>query len=201
MKAEDRRNKTPIPNGILHPPKAKPHIKTETVLYHQPILTSPTTRLPPELCPTHPQTLTHCGCVCVCVSLFLGEELCGLLHPLCTSPLSAVHIAEDQKSSCIVPRRATHTLSTDFDTKDSTCTACFVFSSYHWLLLYCVRGKMARHLPRYTVRSRRQATGMPIKISPISGLVCELEPTNNKVHLSITHATTLQAAGLDYTQG
>lgn len=34
MKAEDGMNKTTILTGMLHPPEAKPHIKTETVLYH-----------------------------------------------------------------------------------------------------------------------------------------------------------------------
>lgn len=61
MKAENGMNKTPILTGILHAPKAKPHVKRETVLYHQPILTSQTTLLPLELCPEHPDAQTYCG--------------------------------------------------------------------------------------------------------------------------------------------
>lgn len=56
MKAEDEMNKTPILTGLLHPPKAKPHVKRETVLYHQPILTSQTAVLPLEL---YPNIQTH----------------------------------------------------------------------------------------------------------------------------------------------
>lgn len=72
-------NKTPILTGISHPPTAKPHVKSETVLYHQPILTSPTTVLPLELCPEHPDTLTNCGCI-----------LFSLSRLFCASRLSAV---------------------------------------------------------------------------------------------------------------
>lgn len=104
----ERMNKTPIITGILHPPKAKPHVKRETVLYHQPILTSHTVPLPPELCPEHWDMLTCCGWAFVLSS---SERLFNMLHLFCASPLSAVYVLEDQASVHIVQKRATHTVN------------------------------------------------------------------------------------------
>lgn len=89
MTAQEGMYKTPILTGISHPPKAKPHVKSETVLYHQPILTSQTTVLPLELCPAHPDTLTYCGCA------FFSEKLFSLSHLFGASRLSAVYTVEE----------------------------------------------------------------------------------------------------------
>lgn len=84
MKAENGMNRTPILTGILHPFKAKPHVKKETVLYHQPILTSQTMLLPRELCPEHPDTWTYCGCA------FVFREKLGLSHLFCAPYLLCI---------------------------------------------------------------------------------------------------------------
>lgn len=46
------------------------------------------------------------------------------------------------------------------------------------------------------VSGQYQATAMPIRIRPISGLVCWLELTDNMDHVSITQTTTLQLEGI-----
>lgn len=86
MKAGDRGNKSPILTGILYPPKAKPHVKNETVLYHQPVLQSQTTVLPLQLCPKHPDTLAYCG-----YSFFLVP----------VQYIPDLSVTEDHKSICI----------------------------------------------------------------------------------------------------
>jgi len=92
MKEEDTMTKSPILTGIFQPSTAKPHVKRETALYHQPILTSQTTALPPQLCSKHPDTLTQCSCAIIfyvrnynpvsCASLAHSGHLLGLVQEI-----------------------------------------------------------------------------------------------------------------------
>ena len=98
------------------------------------------------------------------------------------------------RQASILFRRGPHTLSTNGEAAcNKKCILRLKSSGFalKGLLISVVlcEGKRGETSP--WVSGQYQATAMPIRIRPISGLVCGLELTDNTDHVSITQTTTL----------